>query len=104
MRDSYQTFMENVILNVDLKTMQIRNVNNFVLPCKVSEEGCASTSLDVGAYIWNQPENCLFKKFRSVYNSHMLKFNDQYFISTYPKSKLGDPNFFLETFNDQQKI
>ena len=46
-RDSYQTFMEIVILNVDLKTMQIRNVNKFVLPCKVSKGSCASTSLDV---------------------------------------------------------
>ena len=103
-RDSYQTFMENVILNVDLKTMQIRNVNNFVLPCKVSEGGCASTSLDVGAYTWNQPENCLFKKIRSVYNGQMIKFNDQFFISTDPKSKWDDPNFFFEIFNDQQKI
>ena len=54
-RDSYQTFMEIVILNADLETMQIRIVNNFVLPCKVSEGGCASASLDVGAYTWNQP-------------------------------------------------
>ena len=103
-RDSYQTFMENVLLNVDLKTMQIRDVNNFVLPSKVSEGRCASTSLDVGAYTWNQPENWLFKKLRSVYNGQMIKFNDQNFISTDLKSKLDDPNFFLEIFNDQQKI
>ena len=76
MRDSYQTLMENVILNVDLKTMQIPNANNFVLPSKVSEGGCASTSLDVGAFTWNQPEKCLFKKIGSVYNGQMIKFND----------------------------
>ena len=39
-RDSYQTFMENVIINVDVKTIQIRNVNNFVLPCKVRGRMC----------------------------------------------------------------
>ena len=61
--------MENVILHVDVETMQIRNVNKFVLPCKVSEGGYASTFLDVGAYTWCQTENCLFKKFRSAYNS-----------------------------------
>ena len=98
-RDSYQTFMENVIINVDLKTMQIRNVNIFVLPCKVSEGRCASTSLDVGAYTWNQPENCLFKKIRFVYNGQMIKFKDQYFISTDPKSKLDDPNSFFENIS-----
>ena len=103
-RDSYQTFMENVILNADLKTLQIRNVKPFVLPCKVSEGGCASTSLDVGAHTWNQPENCLFKKIRSVYNGQKIEFNDQCFISTDPKSKLDDPNFFFENFEDQQKI
>ena len=103
-KDSYQTFMENVILNVDLKTMRIRNVYNFSLPCKVSEGGCPSTSLDVGTYTWNQPENCLFKKIRSVYNGQMIKFNDQYFISTDPKSKLDDLHFFFENFTDQQNI
>ena len=34
----------------------------------------------------------------------MIKFNEQYFISTDPNSKLDDPNFFFEIFNDQQKI
>ena len=34
----------------------------------------------------------------------MIKFNDQYFISTDPKSKLDNPNFFFKIFNDQQKI
>ena len=103
-RDSYQTFMENVILNVALKIMQIRNVNNFVLPCKVSEGGCASTSLDVGAFTWTQPENCLFKKIRSVYNGQMIKFIDQYFISTDAITKLYNLNLFFEIFDDQQKF
>ena len=94
--DSYQIFIGIVILNVDLKTMQIRNVKKFVLPCRVSEGGCASTSLDVEAYTWKEPEYCLFKKFRSVYNDQMIKFNEQYFISTDPKSNLDNPNFFLE--------
>ena len=34
----------------------------------------------------------------------MIKFNDQCFLSTGPNSKLDDPNFFLEIFDDQQKI
>ena len=34
----------------------------------------------------------------------MFKFNDQYFTSSDPKSKLDDPNAFSEIFNDQQKI
>ena len=34
----------------------------------------------------------------------MIKFNDQYFISGDPKSKLDDPDFFFENCNDQQKI
>ena len=96
--------MENVILNVDLKTMQIRNVNNFVLPWEVSEGRCASTSLDVAAYMWNHSENCLFNKIRSVYIGQITKFNDQYFNSTDPKSKLDDPNFLFEIIIDQQKI
>ena len=104
LRNFYQTCMENAILNVDLKTMQIRNVNKFVLPGKVSEGGCASASLDVGAYTWNLPENCLFKKIRSEHNGQMILFNDQYFFPTDPKPKLDNPNFFFESFNDQQKI
>ena len=32
-KGSYQTFMENLILSVDLKTMQIRFIKIFVLPC-----------------------------------------------------------------------
>ena len=34
----------------------------------------------------------------------MIKFNDQNFISTDPKSQYDDPQFFIELFNDQQKI
>ena len=96
--------MEKVILNGDLRTMQIRNANNFDLPCNVLEGGCASTSLDVGEYTWNQIENCFFKKIRSVYNGQMIKFNDHYFFSTDPKSKLDDPNFFFDVLKDRQKI
>ena len=103
-RDCYQTFMQKVILNVDLKTIQIRNINNFVSHCKVSERRCVNTSLDLGAYTRNQPENCFSQEILSVYIGQMIKFNDQYFISTDPKSKLEDPNFFSEIFNDQQKI
>ena len=80
MRDSYQTVMEIPILNVDIKAMQFRNVNKFVLPCKISEGRFSSTSLDVRAFTWNQPENCLFKRIRSVYNGPMMKFNDQCFF------------------------
>ena len=46
----------------------------------------------------------MFKKIRSVYNGQVIKSNEQNFISTDPKSKLDDPNFFFEIFKDQQKI
>ena len=84
--------------------MQIRNVKNFVLHYKVSEGGSPSTFLDVETYTWNQTENCLFKKIGSVNNGQMINYNDQHFISTDPKSKSDDPNFFFEIFSDQQKI
>ena len=93
--------MENVILNVDLITMQFRKFNIFVLPCKVSEGGCASTSLDVGAYTWNQHENCLFKEIRSVYNGQMMKFVTSFQQIQNPSWNL---NVFFANFNDQQKI
>ena len=58
--DSFETYMQNVTLTVNLKDGTFNNWQNIPLPCPVSINGCEKTSLDSFAYTWKEPKNCIF--------------------------------------------
>ena len=57
---TYETYMQNVSLNVNLRDGTVNNCPNIPLPCPLSTGGCDSTSTDPFAYTWDEPNNCLF--------------------------------------------
>ena len=53
--DTFETYMQNVTLTVNLKDGTVNNSQNIPLPCPVSTNGCETTSLDAFAYTWEEP-------------------------------------------------
>ena len=81
---SFETLMQETVLDIDLNDRTVYNSQGLKLPCALSEAGCHSTSLDPFAYNWEAPENCIVTK-RFSQNAKMLKHenelgNVQYFI------------------------
>ena len=52
---TYETYMQNVSLNVNLRDGTVNNWQNIPLPCPLSAGGCDSTSTDPFAYTWDEP-------------------------------------------------
>ena len=48
--DTFETYMQNVSLTINLKDGTVNNWLNIPLPCPVSTNGCETTSLDAFAY------------------------------------------------------
>ena len=88
---SFETLMQEIVLDIDLNDRTVYNSQGLKLPCALSEGGCHSTSLDPFAYNWEAPENCIVTK-RFSQNAKMLKHenelgNVQYFIVSDEKSE-----------------
>ena len=58
--DTFESYMQNISLTVNLKDGTMNNWQNIPIPCPVHGNGCETTSLDPFAYTWNEPENCIF--------------------------------------------
>ena len=69
---SFETLMQETVLDIDLNDRTVYNSQGLKLPCALSEGGCHSTSLDPFAYNWEAPENCIVTK-RFSQNAKMLK-------------------------------
>ena len=50
-KDTFETHIQDITLNVKLRDGTIMNRNGQHLPCKLDELGCDSTSLDPYAYV-----------------------------------------------------
>ena len=58
---------------------KIFNRTDQLLPFDLHELQRESTSLDLYAYTWNAPENCLLSVLKQ-YHAHMLKNDNQFYI------------------------
>ena len=81
---SFETLMQETVLDIDLNDRTSYNSQGLKLPCALSEAGCHSTSLELFAYNWEAPEKCIVTK-RFSQNAKKLKHenehgNVQYFI------------------------
>ena len=48
--DTFETYMQDTTLYVNLREGSVNNWQNIPLPCTLSEGGCQSTSTDLNAY------------------------------------------------------
>ena len=99
-KDTFETHIQDITLNVKLRDGTIMNRNGQPLSCKLDELGCDSTSLDPYAYVWDNPDNCILTVLKEEY-VNMIKNDDQYYID----SKNDSENKYLfEIKNRPQKL
>ena len=94
---TYETYMQNVSLNVNLRDGTVNYWQNIPLPCPLSAGGCDSTSTDPFAYTWDEPNNCFFTIIRT-FDAQMIKANDKYYIEKDPKFTSAQSDFDLQSF------
>ena len=94
---TYETYMQNVRLNVNLRDGTVNNWQNIPLPCPLSAGGCDSTSTDPFAYTWDEPNNCLFTMI-CTFDIQMIKANEKYYIVKDPKLSSAQSDFDLQSF------
>ena len=63
--DTFLPHMQRPTLIVRMSTGKVLYDSAQVLPCALEELGCETTSLDLNAYIWDYPDNCVFSVFRT---------------------------------------
>ena len=76
-KDTFETHIQDITLNVKLRDGTIMNRNGQPLPCKLDELGCDSTPLDPYAYVWDNPDNCILTVLKEEY-VNMIKNDGQY--------------------------
>ena len=94
---NYETYIQNVSLYVNLRDGTVNNWQNLPLPSPLSAVGCNSTSTDPFAYIWDEPNNCLFTMIRT-FDAQMIKSIDKYYIVKDPKLSSAQSDFDLQSF------
>ena len=94
---TYETYMQNVSLSVNLRDGTVNNWQNIPPPCPLSAGGCDSTSNDPFAYTWDGPNNCLFAMIRT-FDAQIIKANDKYYIVKDPKLSSAQSIFDLQSF------
>ena len=95
--NTYETYMQNVSLNVNLRDGTVNNWQIIPLPCLLSAGGCGSKSTDPFAYTWNETNNCLFTMI-CTFDAQMIKANDKYCIVKDPKLTSAQSDFDLQSF------
>ena len=73
---TYESYIQNVSLNVKLRDGTVNDWKNIPLPCRLSTGGYDSTSTDPFAYTWDEPNSCLFTVIRT-FDAQMIKTNDK---------------------------
>ena len=94
---THYTYMKNVSLNVNLRDGTVNNWQNIHLRCPLSAGECNSTSTDLFAYTWDEPNNCLVTTIRT-FDAQMIKAIDKYYIVKDPKFNSAQSDFDLQSF------
>ena len=98
--DTFETYMQDTTLNVNLRGRSVNNWQNISLPCTSSEGGFQSTSTDPHAYIWEKQDNSLFAV-REKFEGKMIKIGGNFYISK--KSEKGE-SFLFQVYNKPQSL
>ena len=101
--DTYETYMQDITLKVNLKDGSVLSPFSLTLPCTLSEGGCEITSLDRHAYTWHEPENCVFTRL-GTYMTEMIKNEDSYYFKGEHSKDDKNNNFFVQVFNEPQTL
>ena len=99
-KNTFETHIQDITLNVKLRDGTIMNRNGQPLPCKLGELGSDSTSLDPYAYIWDNPDKCILTVLKEEY-VNMIKNDDQYYLVSRNDS---ENKHLFETKNRPQKL
>ena len=94
---AYETYMQNISLNVNLWGCTVTNWQNIHLPCPLSAGGCDCASTDPFAYTWDEPNNCLFNTV-CIFDAQMIKANEKYDIVKDPKLHSAHSDFDFQSF------
>ena len=108
--DTFETYMQNVTLTVNLKDGTVNNWQNIPLPCPVSTNGCETTSLDAFAYTWEEPNNCIFTVLNR-FPAKMIQNEESYYIikgdsspSIHSTHTRDSQKFMLQVMNKPQSL
>ena len=108
--DTFETYMQNVTLTVNLKDGTVNNWQNIPLPCPVSTNGCKITSLDAFAYTWEEPKNCIFTVLNR-FSAKMIQNEESYCIikgksspSIHSTQTRNSQKFMLQLMNKPQSL
>ena len=77
---TYETYMQNVSLNVNLRDGTVNNWQNISLNCPLSIRDCDSTSTDPFAYTWVEHNICLFTTI-CTFDAQLIKGNDKNYVN-----------------------
>ena len=93
---TYENYMQNVSLNVNLRDGTVNNLQKVPLPCPMSTGGCDSTSTEPFAYTWDESNNC-FCTTICAFDAQMIKTNGKYYIVKVPKLCSAQSDFYLQS-------
>ena len=91
--------MQRTTLKVRMSTGKGLSDSAQVLPCALEKLGCETTSLDLYAYIWDYPNNCVLSVLRTK-DVKMVKQGTKDYINSGPDST---NKFDFEVKNNPQK-
>ena len=98
--DTFDTYIQDINLNVNLRGGSVNDWQNIPLPCTLSEGGCQSTSTDPHAYSSEKQDNCLFTV-KEQFEGKMIKIGDNYCIS---KESEKEQSFLIQLYNKPQSL
>ena len=98
-RDTFLPHMQRTLLKVRMSTAKILSDSAQVLPCALEELGRETTSLDLYAYVWDYPDNCVLSVLRTE-EVNMEKRETKYYIISAPDSTT---KFVFEVKNNPRK-
>ena len=103
-KNTFITYMQDVELSVDYETKKVVNHAGQILPCKVEEGGCESTSLDPYAYTWtNDRDGCVLLR-RQTVTGFMVKLDERYYIIANNSAMGNTLDFKIEVMNEKQHL
>ena len=77
--DTYETYMQDIKLKVNLKDGTVNNPYNIPLPCSLNKNGCDSGSTDPYAYTSENRENCIIEELHTA-PVKMIQMDRKYYI------------------------
>ena len=97
--DTFLPDVQRTTLKIRMSTGKVLSDSTQVLPYALEELGCERTSLDLYAYIWDYPDNCILSILRAE-EVNVVKQGTKYYIISGPDSTT---KIVFEVKNNPQK-